>query len=441
MSERGTWASVWLLLAVSLLACGTESPESVLAGGEHGTVFDRTSHAYSFPMPGLNAEELDHHALGDVSFESIFVIGPAPVNPGLGPAYNHNSCIQCHQRDGRGLVNFGPANSSALVRISLAGTPDANQSGIPVPGLGLQLQDHAVFGYQSEGRVELSWIDVPISYNDGTQVMLRKPSIALFDANDAPLNNVQTSLRVGPAVFGLGLLAAVPAEDIEASADPNDDDGDGISGRVNLVWDVERGQLMPGRFGLKANAPNLRQQAAGAYAEDMGVSNSLFPATDGHNELPDDTLDSTVFYLTSLAVPQHAKLSAGAKRGKALFSAMGCEGCHSPVLQTGPSDILALDRQTFAPYTDLLIHDMGEGLADGRGDFAATGSEWRTAPLWGLGLVRTVLLNANYLHDGRARSVEEAILWHGGEAAAAQGRFRAASKQDRNDLLEFLRHL
>jgi CxxC motif-containing protein (DUF1111 family) len=244
-----------------------------------------------------------------------------------------------------------------------------------------------------------------------------------------------------PAVFGLGLLEAIDDATLEALADPADADGDGISGVVNRPWDVAVGDHRVGRFGLKANTPNLTQQAAAAYANDIGIANPVFPDPDDSRDIDMETVDVAAFYTQTLAVPARADMTAEAERGEGLFADLGCADCHVPTHVTGTHAIAALSGQTIQPFTDLLVHDMGPDLADGRPDYVAGGSEWRTPALWGLGLVETVQPGASYLHDGRARSIAEAILWHGGEGERAREAFRTSSAADRAAVLAFLRAL
>jgi CxxC motif-containing protein (DUF1111 family) len=251
-----------------------------------------------------------------------------------------------------------------------------------------------------------------------------------------------TSLRLPPPVFGLGLLEAVEVPTLRALEDAHDRNGDGISGRLNEVWDVQAGALAPGRFGLKANSPNLLQQSAEAYFNDMGITSPLFREPDGTHELSQETLEAAVFYSQSLAVPARTTVDdAEVQHGEELFRSAGCGHCHRETLETGDHPVPELSRQRIHPYTDLLLHDLGPGLADGRPDGVADGQEWRTAPLWGLGLTQTVLPYASYLHDGRARTLEEAILWHGGEAERSRERFRTLSAEERAALVKFLSSL
>jgi CxxC motif-containing protein (DUF1111 family) len=229
------------------------------------------------------------------------------------------------------------------------------------------------------------------------------------------------------------LLEAIPDAALEAAADPDDRDGDGVSGRPNRVWDVDAGAVRVGRFGHKAGNPSLVQQAAAAYANDMGVTSRRFG---GEVELDDATVALTAFYTATLGVP--ARAPGDVTEGEARFAEFGCAACHTPTQASGPHAIAAIADQQFQPYTDLLLHDLGPDLADGRPEYQADGREWRTPPLWGLGLVATVLPGASYLHDGRARTVAEAILWHGGEAEASRERFRTAPAETRAALLRFL---
>jgi CxxC motif-containing protein (DUF1111 family) len=416
------------VLALALVACGADEEVAPRAGGD-STVFDRTTEAYSLPAPTLTDAERARHLAGDVGFESTFVSAPSTIHPGLGPAYNNSACARCHLRDGRGMPTLGPGplRSHLLVRVSTA-------DGEPVPGLGSQIQDQAVYGADAEAAIALTWDEVPGTYGDGEAFSLRRPVLTFTPPLPA---GTLTSLRQPPPVFGLGLLEAIPDATIEAMSDPDDADGDGISGRVNHVPDAI------GRFGHKANTPTLRRQAAAAYRNDMGVGSALFPDdADGDAvEVDDVTLDATAFYTSTLAVPARIDLDDPEVRdGEALFGEL-CAGCHVDTAVTGSHDVAALSAQTIHPYTDLLLHDLGDDLADGRPDFEASGREWRTAPLWGIGLTQTVLAGSGYLHDARARTLEEAILWHGGEAEDARERFRTASAADRAALVTFLRSL
>jgi CxxC motif-containing protein (DUF1111 family) len=433
--------ATFALACAALAACGGGSgvdtgEPSPLAGGDGSTVSNRSSKAYSFPAPGLTADELGQHAAGDAAFEAKFVTAPAPVHPGLGPVFNNVSCAACHLGDGRGMpvVGDGPLRSHMLVRVSTA-------AGDPLPGIGSQIQDHAIFGVEPEATVTVTYEDVPGTYGDGAPYTLRRPilSVTLPGGGGLP-DGTLTSLRQTPPVFGRGLLEAVPEAEITSHADPDDADGDGISGRPNYVPDAIHGGTSLGRFGLKANNASLREQTAAAYRNDIGITNSIFREDDGVTyELDDATLDATTFYTQTLAVPARVDVQdAQVLRGQALFRSFGCAACHLETLTTGDYPVASNAHQTIHPYSDLLLHDMGDDLADGRPDGQAGGHEWRTSPLWGLGVAQTVLPGSAYLHDGRARDFAEAVLWHGGEAQASREAFRTAPPADRDALLRFL---
>ena len=450
-----------LLLAV-LLACGGESensgrPETLKTEGETGeipsagaggdtSIDDRTSFAFEQPAENLSDENLERHLDGDVEFGNVFVTAPAPVNPGLGPLFNNVSCESCHIKNGRGHPVFRDSRlrSNALVLISdPEGEPDVPGGNPLVEGLGGQIQDHAVFGVRPEAEVSLRWEEIPGRYPDGGRYSLRKPVIDVMLSDGSSLGeNVQTSMRLPLPVIGLGLLEAVAEETLLGLSDPDDSDGDGISGRPNMVWNRVTASTEIGRFGRKAGSPDLRTQTARAYTEDMGVSNPGLPAGDEETDITEEQLDLTTFYVQTLAVPLRAKTdSPAAARGERIFSDIGCSSCHVPTLRTGEHLVEEVSNQTIQPFTDLLLHDMGEGLADGRPDFLATGREWRTPPLWGIGLTEKLLVTPNFLHDGRARTLEEAILWHGGEAEGVVDRFKNLSRDQRESIIKFLNTL
>ena len=441
-------------------------PTIPLSAGD-STVFNRTESAYQQASPNLTKANLAKHQEGDIIFEKIFVTPPANINPGLGPLFNNVSCTACHIRNGRGLSEKG----QLLIRVSdskpkakVVGLSQSQEQSIwnevfatesfpfhlesnaqasnlnSVPGLGTQIQDQAINGYQPEATVEINWQETTGKYGDGTKYQLRSPDLQIIMSNGVPLpSQVQTSLRLPSPIYGLGLLEAVSEKTIEELADPDDQDGDGISGRLNQVWDVQTQSLAAGRFGWKANNPNILQQTASAYANDIGVTNPLFPEPDGTSDLDQEELEKATFYIQTLAVPARTLThDKQIKRGERLFDDIGCAACHIRTLTTGKYHIRELSNQMIHPYTDLLLHDMGEGLADERPDFLATGTEWRTPPLWGIGLTHEVIPYSSFLHDGRARTLEEAILWHGGEAEVPRELFRNLPKRDRIALIEFL---
>ena len=410
--------------------------------------------AYGHLASNAPPERARAFLFGHRLFNTEWAVHPGPEAPfdGLGPTFSQTSCSGCHVRDGRGRPpeNVGDPMESMLVRLSL---PVSN---MPHPNYGDQLNDRAIRGVKPEGRAVIEFDEVAGAYGDDTAYTLLKPRVRFVEANFGTLAGVLTSLRVAPAVIGLGLLEAVPAATLEALADPDDEDGDGISGRINRLTDYA-GKPVVGRFGWKANVSSIAEQTAGAAVGDIGITTSLFPdqncstaqadcvgaMQETEPEMSDSFLERLVTYMQTLAVPRaRPKDDAAFQAGLATFAAIGCASCHMPTLTTDDSAVLPeLRNQTFYPFTDLLLHDMGEGLADHRPDGSATGREWRTPPLWGIGLIETVNGHDRLLHDGRARGFAEAILWHGGEAEAAKETFRTAPEAERAALIEFLRSL
>lgn len=365
---------------------------------------------------------------------------------GLGPIYNDDSCLSCHA-DGIAPVR-APAPSDAdqlpntglLLRLSMPGT-GPNRSAIPEPTYGFQLQTDAVDGSRPEGRLSVTWSKIDGTYADGTQYELRRPTFTAVDLRDGPMDpRVLTSARIAPPMIGLGLLEAIAETTIVEAADPDDRDGDGVSGRPNRVSDTLTGVVELGRFGWKASQPSVRQQTVVALDQDLGVSTADLPGTRGATpEMSPGALSDMVFYNRTIAVPVARGTDAvDVERGSATFGQIGCAACHTPTQETGPDQVDGLARQTIHPYTDLLLHDLGPDLGDGRPDGDATGDEWRTPPLWGLGHRVGVVGYGAFLHDGRARTPTEAILWHGGEAQSAAERFRTLDRQARDDLAAFL---
>ncbi|SFU29012.1 CxxC motif-containing protein, DUF1111 family [Pustulibacterium marinum] len=423
------------------------------AGGAT-TVYLTSSNAFSTPASNLSGEDLDLHLFGDVEFEAAFVTAPAEVNGGIGTIFNNTSCISCHPKDGRSAF---PTNINSLsgffLRISAEGT-DEHGGPNPMTGYGTQVQNQAIFGYEPEAKFQVSYTQIVETLADGTEVVLQKPNYNLVE-NYIPFESTPLlSPRLAPPVFGLGLLEAISETSILVNEDVNDVDGDGISGKANYVFDASTQSMQLGRFGWKANTASILEQCAGAYNHDMGITNYLFPTETGYGqtngydgldddaEITDDILDAVAFYCKTIAVPAPRNLeNESVLRGAAIFDALDCAKCHVPSMQTGSSDITALSNQTIWPYSDMLLHDMGEELADNRPDFLANGQEWKTRPLWGIGLTNVVNGHTNFLHDGRAKNITEAILWHGGEAQASKESFKALSTQDRADLLAFINAL
>ena len=436
------------------------SIDLTLLGGA-GTVFDKTSGAFSREPKGFPKELSRQFFRGRAFFRDPWVTAPASTKArdGLGPHFNARSCEACHLEDGRGRppLSLNEPMTSLLFRISVPGETETGGPA-PVPNYGGQIQNFAVLPLKAEAFPYVNYEIISGSFADGETYELRKPTYGFKSLAFGPLpEDVMISPRVAPAMIGLGLLEAIDESDILDLADPNDENGDGISGRVNRVWDVESQSYKIGRFGWKANQPNIRQQTAGAFLGDIGITSSMFPqencpggisdctlaVSGGSPELLDVILDDVTLYSLSLAVPaQRHSDDPAVQNGYQVFVDIGCESCHRSTWRTGVNEASSFfSEQTIHPFTDLLLHDMGEDLADNRPDFTATGREWRTAPLWGLGLQETVNGHLNLMHDGRARGFSEAILWHGGEGEESKQRFKELDTVKRQELIRFLESL
>ena len=444
------------------------------AGTFHGTM---DADAFSMPAANMSLEARLDFMVGNGFFKRLWVTAPSSTrsSDGLGPFYNARACQRCHIKDGRGhppAANWPDDNAiSMFLRLSVPPSTEEEEqllashrvNVIPDPVYGGQLQDFAIPGLASEGRMAIEYEEFDVLLDDGTVVALRRPAYSVRDLGYGPLSDdVMLSPRIAPPMIGLGLLEAIAEADILSGADPDDDDGDGISGRANIVWSEELGEPALGRFGWKAGEPFLNQQNSHAFTFDVGLATPVSPLPWGdcteaqepcmqapHGDDADgleagpEVMELILFYTRNLAVPARRDTGdPGVLEGKRLFYESGCVACHvpkyiTPVMDDRPEQ----SRQLIWPYTDLLLHDMGDGLADGRPEGLASGSEWRTPPLWGIGLTETVNGHTFFLHDGRARNLTEAILWHAGEALAARDRFAAMSAGERDDLIAFLESL
>ncbi|MCY4557037.1 MAG: c-type cytochrome [Chloroflexi bacterium] len=429
--------------------------------GGDTTVISTNRNSFAPAAANLNSRERLTFEIGDSFFTQNWVTAPASTEArdGLGPTFNAQSCSSCHTLDGRAQppADNDDPERGLLFRFSIPGVDPDTGGPLPDPVYGGQLQDRAILTVPPEGRFLISYREVPGTYEDGTPYTLLQPEYSFADLAFGPTHpDLLFSPRIAPAVFGGGLLEAIPEADILARADPDDANGDGISGRANMVWSVRDGDTRMGRFGWKANVPTLEQQIAGAFHGDIGITSPLFEGencppsqTDcqdalngGVPEIPAARLAKVLFYNRTLGVPAMRDVDdPQVREGARLFLAAGCAACHTPSHTTGEHPVPALAGQTIFPYTDLLLHDMGEGLADGRPDFLADGREWRTPPLWGIGLIENVNNHTRLLHDGRARDIAEAILWHDGEGLAAREEFRKMSREEREAVIRFLESL
>ena len=385
--------------------------------------------------------------VGNSFFRLNWVTSPSSTKArdGLGPLFNARSCAACHMKDGRGMPSLLAGGSEGLLfRLSIGG--DKNGAPLGHPKLGNQLNEFAILGTQSEGKIDIQYEEIQGTFEDGETYSLRKPIYILSDSlKDIP--ELKISPRVGPQMIGMGLLAAIPEETLLLNADPEDKNNDGISGKVNYVWDKVKKKISPGRFGWKANQPGIRQQTADALVGDIGITSSI-NSDDGSGNNSDPEIDpgnfeKLVLYVSNLAVPARRKFKdKDVLAGEKIFEELKCSACHIPSFKTGNHpDFKNLSNQNIQPFSDLLLHDMGKGLADNRPDFLADGKEWRTQPLWGIGLIETVNGHTLFLHDGRARNLTEAILWHGGEAEKSRDNFKKLPKIKRNQLIEFIKSL
>ncbi|MEL6647669.1 MAG: di-heme oxidoredictase family protein, partial [Pseudomonadota bacterium] len=433
------------------------------------------ANAFSQPSGNISFEDELTFKVGNGLFKKLWVSSPSSTlaSDGLGPLYNARSCQRCHIKDGRGHPPEGPDDNavSMFLRVSIPGGPEDGIAEIegylatlPEPNYGKQLQDFGLAGHPAEYSLEITYEEIEVPLSGGETASLRKPTYRAANLGYGPLHpDAMLSPRVAPQMIGLGLLEAIPAADIMALADPEDADGDGISGRPNIVWSVEYDQPMLGRFGLKAGLPTVRHQSASAFAGDIGISSPLIPdpwgectenqtqcrtaphgdRDDREFEVDDEGLDLVTFYSQNLGVPARRNVDdPQVLHGKEVFYTTGCVACHQPAFVTHRlEDQPEQSFQLIWPYTNMLLHDMGPGLADNRPEARATGREWRTPPLWGIGLTEEVSGHTYFLHDGRARSLLEAILWHGGEAQSQRDAVVEMPPEDRAALIAFLESL
>ncbi|MHC3824255.1 di-heme oxidoreductase family protein [Pseudomonas sp. G3-19] len=465
-----------LFLALGLSACDdaprfTKAEPGEARSGGAATVRKTDQNAFSLPSANLPPSRRVDFSVGNSFFRSPWVIAPSTTTArdGLGPLFNTNACQNCHIKDGRGHPPTPDAANavSMLVRLSIPDSPAyakvIEQVGVvPEPVYGGQFQDMAVPGVTPEGKVRVEYTPVPIRFKDGTEVELRKPVLQFTQLGYGPMHpDTRFSARVAPPMIGLGLLEAIPEEAILANAAAQAKENNGIKGRVNRVWDDELQKTVAGRFGWKAGQPNLNQQNVHAFSGDMGLTTSLRPfddctdaqtackqapngnGPDGEPEVSDNILRLVLFYTRNLAVPARRGVNdEQVLAGKNLFFQAGCQSCHTPKYTTAANAAEPeLANQVIRPYSDLLLHDMGDGLADNRTEFQASGRDWRTPPLWGIGLTQAVSGHTQFLHDGRARNLLEAVLWHGGEAQQAQQQVLSFNAEQRAALLAFLNSL
>jgi len=464
-----TRAILAVCLGAAWCAGGSAPAEDALgeAVGGATTVYATGRNAFSFPAANLSDAERTRFFIGNSFFKRNWVEAPSSTRKrdGLGPHFIARSCGGCHTEDGRGAPPApGEQPVGLLLRLSVPGA--GSHGGVrPEPTYGDQLDNAAVQGVKPEGKVVITHRDVRGRFGDGTPYTLRKPEYGFRDLAYGPMaKDVLVSPRVAPQLIGVGLIEAIDEAEILANAREQAAMAGPIKGAPNRVWDEPSRRTMLGRFGWKANVASIAHQTAGAFSGDIGITSSVFPEEactpaqkdclaaprggEGQGpEIDDATFGNVVFYQATLAPPaRRAPSDPQVLRGQALFHAAQCSACHRPsyVTKAGPDPAMtskALEGQRIFPYTDLLLHDMGEALADGRPDFAANGRQWKTPPLWGIGLIKDVNGHTRLLHDGRADGVLEAILWHGGEAEASRRRVLGMSRVEREALVKFVESL
>ncbi len=477
---------VFVLSTLLLTACGEQQVSFApsFSFHEHNPGGDTSvgiAAKARFDMPAANLpnELKTHFHAGKALAQQPWVKAPTITTSrdGLGPLYNARTCMACHVNGGKGFIpdDTNVPIRGTLVRLSKSGKdPKAGVIAHPVYGDQIQGQSTSLAhqlrhipsaqsntDVKPEAYVHINWQSQVFIYPDQRQVTLRTPTLDFRNLGYGPIGgDTLLSLRVAPMIHGMGLIELIPQSQIKLLSDSDDINQDGISGRINQVWDIEKQKTVPGRFGLKANKPTLAMTVAGAFANDLGISNSLFPSqpctglqkkcSQAHNgndkngvELTQRQLDLTIDFNRNLAPPKARNLdNPDTQAGRELFYATGCQLCHQPSFTTQKSERFAhLSKQVIWPYSDFLLHDLGPELADNRPDFEASGQEWRTSPLWGIGLREAVNGSRALLHDGRAKTIEEAILWHGGEARSAKESFIRLNQTQRENLMLFVKSI
>lgn len=423
----------------------------LLAGS--ATIFDTSKDSFEHPSPKLSEEEKEKFEKGEIFFDQKWEVASLDKSKnGLGPFFNSSSCVACHVADGRGRPpKDGEQMETMLLRLSVPGKGKYNEP-LPSHNYGGQLQGFSIPDIKPEATVKITYEEIQGKFADGETYTLKKP---IYKIENEAYGDFEKDLMISPRVAnqmgGLGLLEDINEKDLLALADPDDKNNDGISGRPNYVWDEEKQKVSLGRFGWKSNQPNIRQQVAGAFLGDIGITSPIFPKeeitenqfskligtnyiTNNIPEINEEILDSVVVYSKNLSIPARRDVdNLEVIKGEKLFSGLSCNTCHVTDIKS--------KEEIIHPYTDLLLHDMGDDLADNRPDFMANGNEWRTAPLWTIGLFQKVNGHTNYMHDGRANNLTEAILWHGGEANKSKEKFKQLTKEEREALVSFLNTL
>ena len=459
---------IYIFLAIFLIRADTFADPS-LPGGETSNQVENKN---SFSLSSRNLEEhmRINFLVGNALFERMWEDSSISKNiakDGLGPFFSARSCESCHINDGRGHIPI--TNKEDKISVVIQISQNIAQSNDYIKNIeddiyGGQISEFAVKDVLKEADIIIDYKYSLAMYEDGRVVELRRPIIKIDNLNYGQFNESTTfSARIAQPMIGLGLIEHISDQSLLMNEDIDDTNNDGVSGKANKVWDIQREKLAIGRFGWKSAQPSVYQQTADAFYNDMGLSNKLYDnpfnctskqeecteAISGNSEeyddleVSNDQLDLVTFYSSQLGVPVRRNITAeNVKKGKEIFFALNCNSCHVESFTTGDSGSHAnLNNQIIYPYSDFLLHDMGESLSDGVSEFLAQESEWRTPPLWGIGLTNIVSEEYGYLHDGRARTIEEAILWHGGEANEIIQNYKKLKKNEVNQLLSFINSL
>ena len=448
----------YLLIIFFTFISSALSEESSFTMDKEISVKRETREAFSAPIPNLSLSKMRFFTGGRHLFRRSWTPAPSSVKSldGLGPVFNRVSCSGCHVKDGRGSPPPEGTDKFRSMVIKL-GIID-NNALKPDPKYGFQLNDKSILGVPYEGKAKIHYDSKTIAFKDGSIIKLAKPKYSFFSLSFGKLNkNTKFSGRVAPAVFGLGLIEAIKEQDLLQNADPEDKNQDGISGRAHKIIDIVTNTEKIGKFGWKATRASLLHHISGAAFQDMGLTSSFFTKQNcmeiqikckeqingGTPEISKKQMERLLIYMQTLAPPKQRGLKNDAIiKGNNLFLKIGCSNCHTPVYKTGEhKGHPELSNKIIKPYSDFLLHDMGPELDDGLIEGAALSSEWKTPPLWGIGLIKVVNRHTRFLHDGRARSIEEAILWHGGEAKASRNNYLKLKQNERNYILKFLNSL
>ena len=463
--------SKFLLIILICQICNYFAYADTHMSGGKTTNFVKNKNSYSLPARNLDKNLRINFLVGNSLFRRIWEDAATSENiakDGLGPFFSSTSCDGCHISDGRGHLPTLEIDEDLVSAVIQIGQPakieNVYEKNRDDSIYGGQLSEFSTESVLEEAEISIKYEFLNVAYDDGSIIQLKKPRVIIDKLNYGNLeSNTSSSIRIAQMMIGLGLIENIAEENILKLEDVDDSDGDGISGKANYSWDLQENKFKLGRFGWKASQPTVLQQTADAFYHDMGLSNKFYPnasnctesqvecnkSISGNSEIYDnfevsnDQLDLVTFYSSQLGVPAaRNQKKPDVIAGRKLFYDIGCNSCHvEKHITRGDGPFENLNNQVISPYSDFLLHDMGEGLSDDVPEFQANGNEWRTPPLWGIGLTKIVSGRESYLHDGRAETLEEAILWHGGESILTINKFKKLDINERNQLLKFISSL